>query len=500
MPSNVQLAAQNYASSLTNTPSASEIGGDSVVTSPVTPVPPPARPSLRHAASVASSVLSSERNSRLRSGSLTALPNNNLGSLLTTGGLTDAFGPSIFSSSWLSSNTNRAGFPVLEELRSVTSGDSQIGEEYDVHTLDYLGLDETPRTLPPATISELRNQTQAAIVNSLAAPSRLRANTVANPYRRAPPLPNTRLPQSFETSDDEDDYPQQQQSSYTRQRLDSYDSSMGSGINAGNNNGYVDANAYIAKGFKQREHLIGLASRSRATSVGVLDDPGRAASQRRNAAATAAEEALAYDYQQQQQSYLASIAPSPTTATSTSHGGSIMRGLHLETNIGVNVSNQSHISSPRGPASPSVRFPTSPVGQGPGHQLGIPRGDHRAVSPKDGGQQQQQQQQQQSVQTPSRSLWIGNLDSSVSGEDLAHVFAPYGAIESFRLLPEKVCRLSFFLLRTYLLTLFSQLSPLYPRNVVLSILSTSTMRSEPKTTCSSVSMEVSEWQMVKLFG
>ena len=42
------------------------------------------------------------------------------------------------------------------------------------------------------------------------------------------------------------------------------------------------------------------------------------------------------------------------------------------------------------------------------------------------------------IQTPTRSLWIGNLDSSVTSEQLIHVFAPYGAIESLRLLPEKV--------------------------------------------------------------
>lgn len=41
-------------------------------------------------------------------------------------------------------------------------------------------------------------------------------------------------------------------------------------------------------------------------------------------------------------------------------------------------------------------------------------------------------------QTPNRSLWIGNLDSTTTGQELMQVFAPYGAIESLRLLPEKV--------------------------------------------------------------
>ncbi|UZJ56799.1 hypothetical protein CBS101457_006119 [Exobasidium rhododendri] len=42
-------------------------------------------------------------------------------------------------------------------------------------------------------------------------------------------------------------------------------------------------------------------------------------------------------------------------------------------------------------------------------------------------------------QLPSRSLWVGNLDSNTTGQELMRVFAPYGAIESLRLLPEKEC-------------------------------------------------------------
>ncbi|TFY71598.1 hypothetical protein EVG20_g1410 [Dentipellis fragilis] len=38
---------------------------------------------------------------------------------------------------------------------------------------------------------------------------------------------------------------------------------------------------------------------------------------------------------------------------------------------------------------------------------------------------------------PTRSLWISNLESSVTSEQIIHGFAPYGAIESLRLLPEK---------------------------------------------------------------
>ncbi|ORX35343.1 hypothetical protein BD324DRAFT_632481 [Kockovaella imperatae] len=42
-------------------------------------------------------------------------------------------------------------------------------------------------------------------------------------------------------------------------------------------------------------------------------------------------------------------------------------------------------------------------------------------------------------QVPTRSLWIGNLDVGATSAALLHVFAPYGAIESVRMLPEKTC-------------------------------------------------------------
>ena len=70
---------------------------------------------------------------------------------------------------------------MLDELRSVASMDSG-DDDFDVHTLNYLGLDDFHRT-PAATISELRSQAQAAIARNLSNPPRLRASTVLNPYR-----------------------------------------------------------------------------------------------------------------------------------------------------------------------------------------------------------------------------------------------------------------------------------------------------------------------------
>ncbi|KAJ9064766.1 hypothetical protein DSO57_1026954 [Entomophthora muscae] len=40
---------------------------------------------------------------------------------------------------------------------------------------------------------------------------------------------------------------------------------------------------------------------------------------------------------------------------------------------------------------------------------------------------------------PSRSLWVGNLDASITPNELLALFSPYGPIESLRVLPEKEC-------------------------------------------------------------
>ncbi|KAG8681178.1 hypothetical protein FRC09_017701, partial [Ceratobasidium sp. 395] len=245
LPSNVQLAAQRYASTLPSAPMSefeqtNEINNNTNLN--MAAQASVARPSLRHANSMAPSVSSTtiggERNSRLRSGSLT----------LPSAGLSNAFGPSIFSSSWLSNNGS--GFPVLDEMRSITSGDSIMGaDEYDVHTLDYLGLDDGPSThgrlMPvPATVSELRNQAQAAIVgHQTQNPSRNRSQTISNFARARSGTTSMITAPTIERSDDEEeDGDYANPGVYGRQRIDSFDGN--SGLYGGNS-------GYIAKGFRQ---------------------------------------------------------------------------------------------------------------------------------------------------------------------------------------------------------------------------------------------------------
>ncbi|KAF5387114.1 hypothetical protein D9615_001864 [Tricholomella constricta] len=398
LPSNVQLAAQRFAaasSTLGVTPASTDSMTEQVQRQAPGPLPSsiaaPARPSLRHATSVASTAASSavtERNSRLRSGSLT----------LPTGGLSNAFGPSIFSSSWLSStNGSGNGFPVLDELRSVTSADSGA-DDFDVHTLDYLGLDDY-RPPPAATITELRNQAQAAIAGNLAGhPSRMRASTVSNPYRSRPSAGGSLLatPAAEEEEEYFDNYDEHV---YTRQRINSYETSNLEG-------GYPSA-AYMAKGFKPTDHLT---VRPRAISVGNLDDPMRSIQRR----ATTAADTHPYINELTHQS----------------------AGLSVVNSMGGPAGILKSISGSRTGASPTVHFPggdsTITPGRGASAYLIAPSSQNRSLSPKSEGPSSQ-------TQTPTRSLWIGNLDSAVTSEQLIHVFAPYGAIESLRLLPEKEC-------------------------------------------------------------
>lgn len=338
----------------------------------------PARPNIRHTTSVASPIPAmgiGERNSRLRSGSLT----------LPAAGLSNnAFGPSFFSSSTWLSNRN-GGLPMLDDLHSVTSMESGA-DDFDVHTLDYLGLDDTLRNPPAATISELRNQAQQAIAGNLAAnPSRMRSATVSNPYR----LGSSAGASLLSTPNPEEEENIYGRDLYHSQGLEVYEETSSGLLSAG----------YVAKGFKSADHLsAGLGSRPRAISVGNLDDPTRL---HRRAG---------------------DIQPSP-------YGndlGSMAMGSGSLTPGGIMRSDKSR-------AGASVHFPSGDLPNSRASPyLAAPAGQGRAVSPKsaDGSATQ--------MQTPTRSLWIGNLDSSVTSEQLIHVFAPYGAIESLRLLPEKV--------------------------------------------------------------
>ncbi|PPR01218.1 hypothetical protein CVT24_006045 [Panaeolus cyanescens] len=420
LPSNVQLAAQRFAATTPlvdsldqqpqQQPPSSLSRQPSAVGPPSGLVQPAVRPNLRHSATTAGGVgptivpsSVTERNSRLRSGSLT----------LPSGGLSNAFGSSIFASSWLTnSNGSGAGFSVLDELRSESGA-----EDFDVHTLDYLGLDDGHRHLPhqqsrevqqqqqqlpfnpppAATISELRNQAQAAITRN-----RDRANTVST-YRTRPAPTNSML--SVSAAEEEDEY-----------YMDNYDTlGYEQHLNAYDMQNDYGQSSYLTKAYKPQETLA--TNRPRAISVGILEDPMRTLGGRR----ATASDALAFVNE-------LSHPSANNLSTLGNNMGSNPSGI-LKTD---------KLAPPRSGVSPSVHFPPNgneqqlPIGRGASQYLLAPSNQNRSVSPKSEGPSAQ-------LQTPTRSLWIGNLDSAVTSEQLIHVFAPYGAIESLRLLPEKEC-------------------------------------------------------------
>ena len=262
-------------------------------------------------------------------------------------------------------------------------------DDFDVHTLDYLGLDET-RHPPAATISELRNQAQAVIAGNLSNPPRLRATTVSHPYRRMTSAGNPLLATS-NPEDEEEVYEQ----SYNRSALDTYNDSL-------TPDGYFP---HTTKGLKQQTDFLNAnmaPSRPRAISVGTLDDPARITRR-----ATVSVEQPVYEL---------SSSFNGTNSAQLSQTGILKTDKSTTLRAGV---------------LPSVRFPVTEVsGSRTPSYLLTPNQSGRAVSPKTENPTQ--------IQTPTRSLWIGNLDSSVTSEQLIHVFAAYGAIESLRLLPEKV--------------------------------------------------------------
>ncbi|EIN07547.1 hypothetical protein PUNSTDRAFT_69821 [Punctularia strigosozonata HHB-11173 SS5] len=397
LPSNVHLAAQRFAaasSTLGSTPGSTESFAEQLQMSAQTPpAVNPVRPNLRHTASVATSIPSSalgERHARLRSGSLT-LPSQQ--------SMSNAFGSSLFSSGWVPDQNGGAGaggMHTLDEMRSVASMDSGA-DDFDVHTLDYLGLADGQR---PATISQLRNQAQAAITGNIPNPSsRARASTVSNPYRQRLGAGGSLL--GTPHGDEEDMYDDYASSAYTRQRVDSYDAGS-----------YFPPATQIAKGFKHGDHLAPetgpLGSRQRAVSVGTLEDPVRGMQRR------------------------ASVAGLLNSGYINEYQGNVYNAAgHAMTPSGILKSDRA--AAVGRAAATSVHFPGGDLaGDRASPYLQAPSNQGRAVSPKSEGSSSQ-------TQTPTRSLWIGNLDSSVTSEQLIHVFAPYGAIESLRLLPEKEC-------------------------------------------------------------
>ncbi|WWD16333.1 hypothetical protein CI109_100759 [Kwoniella shandongensis] len=408
MPSSLQDASQRYTlpdeSPATVAASSNPSTASYQRTSALSPAYPPsssARPALRHAASSAANLENPSTSNRLRSGSLT----------LPGAGLGDAFGHGPFSNAWLSnpgltsSATTPArsplGQPVRpteEELNAYTSPSESAAslatDDLNFSTLGYLGLEEST-DLPPASMSELRSQHQRAIANSGPA-SRLRASTVSNfdrPFR-----PSVTTDNAYNRDTNAYDLRQEEEAlARAIENLGIYDS-----------NGYISnhqlGNLYAPSSLFNKD-----AHRPRATTIGALDNPNRRGN--RNPG------------------YLASIPQSPVqldlmNAHAHAHG--------LGTPYGYLANARSERDLMMGRASrDSSRGPRLSISSHTS-RTGTPDVDKGSSTP----------------QVPTRSLWIGNLDVNATSDALLHVFAPYGDIESVRMLPEKTCAFVNFMDKT----------------------------------------------------
>jgi len=364
-----------------STPNATPIRTSAL--SPAYPTTPVTRPALRHTASSAANLETPTSASRLRSGSLT-LPQN---------GLINVFGSSPFSNTWLANpgltiGQSRSSLRHSDEdpISHAPPSDSTASlntDDLNFSTLDYLGLaDGAEGQLPPASISELRNQAQRAIANSGPA-SRLRASTVSNFARPFRPSVTNVSPYSR----DHNPYNDRQDEEVLAHAID----------NLGMNDPGLSINSQLANLYAPSSLFNKDSNRPRATTIGALDNPMRRSSSK-NAG------------------YLASIpqSPDPTHLTNPMMGGPY--GYPPRSRLDRDFNRSRDSSTSRGP------------------RLSISSHTSRAGTPDVGGSS--------TPQMPTRSLWIGNLDVNATSDALLHVFAPYGAIESVRMLPEKV-RISF---------------------------------------------------------
>lgn len=328
----------------------------------------------------------------------------NRSSSMTTPFNTTPFGPSIFTSTWndagmggsgtrsgsqSESNTSRrsstlasmSAASLAQEGRSSYSYSNPTSYEGDVHTLDYLGLDQDEGKARSGM-----NDSSMLNVSGLA-PSRNRASTLA----AMPPGSMNRNRNEYTNDFGETDTRLQDlYNAYTQ----SASTSSGLGLGQG---------------------------RNRAGTVAALGGPGGRQRLERELVRMATAGNL---------SNLSSTDVDNLISSIEGLGlGAVPEGVNLYSNAPLEGFPNLNISTPpplSGRPSPFNTMPSTPT-------VGVSSGQNHS------SQRENASANPNTNQVPSRSLWIGNLNSSTTGQELMHAFAPYGAIESLRLLPEKEC-------------------------------------------------------------
>ena len=260
-------------------------------------------------------------------------------------------------------------------MSSSDSAASPATDDLNFSTLDYLGLaDGVEGHLPPGSLSEV----QMAIANAVPT-SRLRANTVSNFARPFRPTLNNFTSHAHNHSP----YSDRQEEAALARAID----------NLGVYDPVTNLNAHLAHLYAPSSLYKGDSNRPRATTIGALDNPMRRTGSRSTRT-------------------LAAIPQSPETST-----------------FPTAITSGPYGYPPRSRSDREFnRSRDSSASQA--HRMSISSHTSRAGTPDYGGTS--------TPQMPTRSLWIGNLDVNATSDALLHVFAPYGPIESVRMLPEKV--------------------------------------------------------------
>lgn len=319
---------------------------------------------------------------------------------------TTPFGPSIFTSTWSEtglggngtrsgsqseSNTSRRSSTLAsmsatslgaQEGRGSYSYSNPTSYEGDVQTLDYLGLDQDE--------GKVRSGLDDANLLNISglAPLRNRASTLA----AMPP------------------------GSVNRNRNENM-----------NDHAETDArlqdlyNAYAQSASASSGLGVGGQGRNRAGTVAALGGPGGRQRLERELVRMATAGNLSNLSSTEMDNLISSIEGLGL--------GAVPEGVNLYSNAPLEGFPNLNISTPpplSGKPSPFNTMPSTPTISASSGQTYSTQRENASMNPS-------------TNQVPSRSLWIGNLNSATTGQELMHAFAPYGAIESLRLLPEKEC-------------------------------------------------------------
>ncbi|SCV68980.1 BQ2448_2000 [Microbotryum intermedium] len=358
------------------------------------------------AAASASGSDSSTAGSRVRSGSLT----------LPSSGLSNAFGPTVFASGDWAPRPVDVTVPAVSGSNELRSPDNSAYGDGDSHvrTLDYLGLDGDSAMSgfgeagsPGPGESTMRRDTPVSMSQRLAsiggpsssnnpelshAHTRLRSNTVAA-FPRSQAASNFGVLGSSAAVGGASSRPP------VAVETDVFGSSSG----GHGSDGSIDSSRllYATSGAQDEQRFLTTAvprGRARAATIGILDESREVfmSRQRARAGTTIGLTPHVVSMGMHNGRGVSDYEADGTPVDSMTMG---MRGMNLG-QTDENVWNSTRPRTPEGVAAVSITPP---------------------------------------AQQPTRSLWIGNLDPRTTPAELQNVFAPYGAIESLRLIPEKEC-------------------------------------------------------------